>query len=157
MKEGTDADLGFTLIELMIVVAIIGILAAIAIPNFNNMLLRARRAELPSNLDGIRTAEKAYEAEWAFFTACSMLPTALPGRVSVTFPANLSSNFDWNLLGWVPDGKVRGQYGVTVDNSGVRPLFTSTGNTDVDGDAVPATGQATQDLKPFLTTSNNVY
>ena len=60
---------GFTLIELMIVVAIIGILAAIAIPSFVQMQLKARRAELPANLDGLRTAEVAYHAEWDAFTS----------------------------------------------------------------------------------------
>ncbi len=56
-------DKGFTLIELMIVVAIIGILAAIAIPNFMNYQCKAKQSEAKSNLGNIRTAEEAYYAE----------------------------------------------------------------------------------------------
>ena len=54
---------GFTLIELMIVVAIIGILAAIAIPNFLKFQARARQSEAKTNLKGFFTAAKAYFAE----------------------------------------------------------------------------------------------
>lgn len=54
---------GFTLIELMIVVAIIGILAAIAIPNFLNYQCKAKQSEAKSNLGNIRTVEEAYYAE----------------------------------------------------------------------------------------------
>ena len=47
----------------MIVVAIIGILAAIAIPNFIKFQLRAKAGESKVNLAGIRTAEESYFAE----------------------------------------------------------------------------------------------
>jgi len=54
---------GFTLIELMIVVAIIAILAAIAIPNFLNFVSRTRRSEVKSNLSAIYKAEVSYFGE----------------------------------------------------------------------------------------------
>ena len=55
---------GFTLIELMIVVAIIGILAAIAIPNFMSYQCKAKQSEAKSNLGTLRTNEEAYKAEF---------------------------------------------------------------------------------------------
>jgi len=59
---------GFTLIELMIVIAIIGILAAIAIPNFMNYQCKAKQSEAKANLGNIRTAEEAYYAEYDNYT-----------------------------------------------------------------------------------------
>jgi len=59
---------GFTLIELMIVIAIIGILAAIAIPNFMNYQCNANQREGQAQLSNLRTALESYYAEWNTYT-----------------------------------------------------------------------------------------
>ena len=63
MFKQLKSQKGFTLIELMIVVAIIGILAAIAIPNFLQYQLKSRQSEAKVNLNAIKTSEIAFQAE----------------------------------------------------------------------------------------------
>jgi prepilin-type N-terminal cleavage/methylation domain-containing protein len=53
---------GFSLVELMMVVAIIGIMASIAMPTFATALARAKRVEATSVLVSLQTAQKAYVA-----------------------------------------------------------------------------------------------
>lgn len=62
-----NAKKGFTLIELMIVVAIIGILAALAIPNFIKFQARARQSEAKTQLKSMFTAEKSYYGDKAAY------------------------------------------------------------------------------------------
>jgi type IV pilus assembly protein PilA len=148
---------GFTLIELMIVVAIIGILAAIAIPNFIAMQLRAKRSELPTNVDGIRTAEKAYHHEWDAFTTAVATPGTVPGRAQVAFTSGGFVAFE--NLGWTADGKVRGMYDVVATNATSMAVddFLVTAIADVDGDGSNATYTANRAEKAKMITSNNVY
>jgi len=63
MKNNWRHQQGFSLTELMIVVAIIGILATIAIPNFLRYQAKAKQTEAKNNLVAIHTGEIAYFAE----------------------------------------------------------------------------------------------
>jgi|SRR5579872_7488210 len=58
----------FTLIELMIVIAIIAFLAMVSVPTFTRFLAKAKRAEAYMNLHSICAAEKAYWAEHGKYT-----------------------------------------------------------------------------------------
>ena len=75
---------GFTLIELMIVVAIIGILAAIAIPNFLQYQLKSRQSEAKVNLNAIKTSEISFQAEKGCYLGITLMSgvgaVALPGK-----------------------------------------------------------------------------
>ena len=96
----------FTLIELMIVVAIIGILAAIAIPNFVKYTCRSKQSEAKGNLKAIYVGEESYRAENDVYVAVASIPAG-EGVVTST-----------NAIGFQPKGaRHRYSYVVTTPAS----------------------------------------
>ncbi|MBN1253882.1 MAG: prepilin-type N-terminal cleavage/methylation domain-containing protein [Deltaproteobacteria bacterium] len=66
---------GVTLIEVMVVVVIVGILAAVAIPAYNNYVTRSRRSDAFTALETVRAAQEMYRAERGFYAgALGSLP-----------------------------------------------------------------------------------
>lgn len=64
MRNLKSSKAGFSLVELMVVVAIIGILASIAVPNFNKFQSKSRQSEAKANLSAAFTAGKTFVAEY---------------------------------------------------------------------------------------------
>lgn len=120
---------GFTTIELMIALAIVGILASVAIPGLLRFQLRSRAAEGRTNLGSIRTAEEAYFAEVGRYAAAVPTPPGVPDAMRRIWPT--PSDFD--AFGWQPTGALQFQYAVTISADG--STYTAEALSDLDGDA----------------------
>ncbi|VVS90848.1 type IV pilin protein [Desulfoluna spongiiphila] len=121
---------GFTLIELMIVVAIIGILAAVAIPNFRNYQLKSKESEAKINLAAIGVAQEAYFAEYDEYVPCTTKPT-LPGGSGASKRTWSGAAPGFDSIGFQPkDSTVYFSYG-SVGTTGY--VATATGNLDDSG------------------------
>jgi prepilin-type N-terminal cleavage/methylation domain-containing protein len=141
---------GFTLVELMMVVAIIGILASIATANFMHLQYQAKRAEILPNVDGIKATLIAHLATFDSFTEQTTYhPTPSPGKKLLEWTDG--SGFD--ELGWRPDGKIRGAYKMHAEGLNFRVY----GISDVDGDGQQALFTATRDLNAFQVTHDLIY
>ena len=138
---------GFTLIELMIVVTIIGVLAVLAVTTYQRYIKRSRTSEATANLGSIKAKEEAYFQEFAeYCNVAEPHPGTLDGPNKVVWNPAAASN--WRILGWTPSGNVVFQYDVTAGPAGdpampagygfdaTRPWFLATARGDQDDDTV---------------------
>ncbi|MBX2812348.1 MAG: prepilin-type N-terminal cleavage/methylation domain-containing protein [Myxococcales bacterium] len=135
---------GFTLIELMIVVAIIGILAAIAIPNFVRYQLRSKTSEARTNVGAIRTSQESFAGDFDGYAVPAANPGTVPGTMKAAFDigtacpagctrADLTGCTNFECLGFRPSGTVYYQYASLALNTGL-PGFCVSATADLDGD-----------------------
>ena len=136
---------GFTLVELMVVVAIIGALSAVAILSFRRYVVHARVGEGYTMLAEVRIREEQYRAEFGQYAAAPFHPAALVADDSQPWGA---APPEWRQIGARPDGPTRFQFEVRADQPGTDPgvpwdpsppndfWYVARGQADLDGDGV---------------------
>ena len=117
--------LGFTIVELLVVVAMIGVLAALAMVGYRKYMNAAQASEAKSVLQAIRNAEEAYKSETLVYLGCSSSWTEV---YPMTSKSSLSSkkwgwgsgpnDACWKTLNVVTDGPVKFGYSVQAGNPG---------------------------------------
>ena len=136
---------GFTLVELMIVVVILGILAAVAIPAFTRYVKRSKTSEATGNITKVYQGQLTYyqaalERGTATYVNATVLPTAPPGAAKYT--ANVSqwaADANWTAIGFSLDAAHYYQY----NSPGGTAAFTARATGDLDGDGTIATFERT--------------
>jgi len=141
---------GFTTIELMIGVVIVGILAALAVPTFKGYVYRSRVSEAVTVLNEIKTRQETYRSRYGSYAEVSgngdwasatFTPSSAPGPQAVAWPSGAA----WEELGLSSPGPVRFRYATVAGPPGSTPppssnlrnrdfWFAAQARGDLDGD-----------------------
>ena len=132
---------GFTLVELMIVVVILGILAAVAIPAFTRYVKRSKTSEATGNISKIYQGEVSYfnqssEQSVASFASAVATPSDTPSASK--FPAQptaFTGDSGWSAIGFSVDSPLYYAYSATASATD----FTAEALGDIDGDNTNST------------------
>jgi len=120
---------GFTLIELMIVVAIIAILAAIALPAYQQYTRQARYSDLQTAADGLKTNVSVCYAKTGTLTTCTT-----EAQLGITFPSSTNVSAA-TITGATDFVQSTTSGGITINVSGGSPVGLNcivAGTTDMD-------------------------
>ena len=128
--------LGFTLVELMIVVALIGALASLAVPSFRKYQMTAKRAEAFGNLTTLAQTQKTYFAEFGTFIGSAPEPSSTTSENPTSAKRSVAPvSAAFATLGWTPEGDVFFDYDSRVPgfgNCSCSACFTATAYGDLD-------------------------
>lgn len=128
---------GFTMIEVMIAVAIIGVLASVAIPTFQNYQNRSKRSEAFANLSAIAKLETSYYGEYDAFLDMAGAPQPGGGLGATKRAWSPAAVTAFSTIGFLPEGDVFYDYDVDTC-APIADCFTVTGVGDADANLAVA-------------------
>ena len=146
MKKNTQA--GFTLVELMVVVGIIGILIALVAPNLTSFTAKAKQSAAKVELAGLYTAEKSFQAEYntyhGYLDYIGHIPDGCASSAGVPAKACMAGSKRNYAVGFASAGIVAAVTGAAVSGTPIIQYDNTVGT------ALTVSGNATTTQNTFV-------